>query len=136
MTADEMDELFNKQSGLTAVAGSNHSIAQLQEEGADPRAEQAIKMYCYQAKKQIGALAATMGGVDLLVFTGGIGENDPPVRKQICTGLDFLGIELNEDSNDRSDEIISELRSNTIVYVIPANEELIIAGHVKEISQK
>lgn len=136
MNADEIDKLFNEQSGLIAIAGSNHSIAQLQEEGSDPQAEQAIKMYCYQAKKQIGALAAAMGGVDLLVFTGGIGENDPPVRKQICTGLEFLGIELNEASNDRSDEIISELRSNTIVYVIPANEELIIAGHVKEISQK
>ncbi|MFC0772639.1 acetate/propionate family kinase [Terrimonas alba] len=136
MNADEIDELFNKQSGLNAIAGSNHSIAQLQEEGADPKAAQAIKMYCYQARKQIGALAAAMGGVDLLVFTGGIGENDPPVRKQICTGLEFLGIELNEASNDRNDEIISELRSNAIVYVIPANEELIIAGHVKEVSQK
>jgi len=137
MNADEIDELFNEQSGLKAIAESYHSIAQLQEdEGSDPRAEQAIKMYCYQAKKQIGALTAIMGGVDLLVFTGGIGENDPPVRKQICEGLEFLGIELNDVLNNRSDEIISELRSNTIVYVIPANEEAIIAGHVKEVSQK
>jgi acetate kinase len=135
MKAGEIDELFNQRSGLLAVAGTAHPIAQLQEEEvSDPRAGQAIKIFCYHAKKQIGALAAVLGGVDLLVFTGGIGENDPPVRKLICSGLEFLGIELNDSLNDRSDEIISEMRSNTIVYVIPANEELIIAGHVADLA--
>lgn len=136
MNREQLDELFNKQSGLKAIAESDHSVAQLQEEeSSDLRAREAVNMYCYQAKKHIGSLAAAMGGIDLLVFTGGIGENAPAIRKQICSGLEFLGVELNDALNDRSEEIISELSGNAIVYVVPANEELIIAMQVRKLSQ-
>ena len=133
MNASQLDDLFNKEAGLKAISGSNHSMEQLLEnERNDPQAEQAILMYCYQAKKYVGALASALGGLDIVVFTGGIGEHAPVIRKRICKGLEFLGIQLNEVLNDKSAETISELTSRVQVYVIPTNEEMMIAMHVKE----
>lgn len=133
MDAAQLDDLFNKESGFRAISGSDHPLEQLlQEEKDDPQAAQAIAMYCYHAKKQIGALAAAMGGLDILVFTGGIGEHAAVARKRICDGLAFAGIELNDELNDRSAETISELASRVQVYVIPTDEEIVIARHVKE----
>lgn len=132
MKPDHLSELFNKESGLKAVAGSGDSMEQLLEkEKTDTKAAEAILMYCYFAKKKIGALAAAMGGLDILVFTGGIGEHSPVIRKRICKDLEFLGIQLNDELNDSTAENISELPSRVQVYVIPTNEEIIIAQHVK-----
>ena len=133
MQAAQLNTLFNKEAGLKAIAGSDHSMEQLlEEERSDPQAEQAITLFCYQAKKQIGALAAALGGLDIVVFTGGIGEHASSVRQRICSGLKFLGIQLNEVLNESSAEIITQDNSSVQVYVIPANEEIMIARHVKE----
>ena len=90
--AAQLNRLFNKEAGLKAIAESDHTMEQLlQEERSDPRAEQAITMFCYHAKKQIGALTAALGGLDIIVFTGGIGEHAPAIRKRICDDLELAG---------------------------------------------
>ena len=133
MQGSQLNKLFNKEAGLKAVAGSDHSMEQLlQEERSDPMAEEAITMFCYQAKKQIGALTAALGGLDIIVFTGGIGEHAAIVRKRICDDLDWLGVQLNDESNERAEKTITKDNSKVLVYVMPANEEIIIAGHVKK----
>jgi acetate kinase len=93
------------------------------------KAAQAIEMFCYQARKYIGAMAAALGGLDLLVFTGGIGERAAPVRSEICRGLAHLGIELNDDANERHDDTITIPTSACRVRVIPTNEDVVIARH-------
>ena len=88
----------------------------------------AVQMFCYQLRKQIGAFAAALGGLDLLVFTGGIGERAAPVRWETCSGLDHLGIKLDRDRNDVSADKISADNSQCLVRVIPTNEDLMIEG--------
>lgn len=130
---EQLNNLFNKEAGLKAIAQTDHSMKQLlEEEKSDPRAEEAIAMFCYHAKKQIGALATAAGGLDIIVFTGGIGEHAPRIRQLICRGLDFMGIQLDDKLNEQQAEIISAPESKVQVYVIPANEEMMIAKHVKE----
>jgi acetate kinase len=132
LNINELDDFFNKESGLKAVAESADSMKQLLEkETTDTKAAEAVLMYCYHAKKQIGALAAAMGGLDILVFTGGIGEHSPVIRKRICGDAAFPGIYINDELNDRSAEKINEWHTKVQVYVIPANEEIILAQHVK-----
>jgi acetate kinase len=134
MDANQLDQLLNKKSGLKAIAASANTIEQLQkEEKTDSKAAEAILMYCYSIKKQIGALAAVLGGVDMIVFTGGIGENAPAIRKQICKGLEFLDVRLNATLNNSSPECINEHDGKVRIYVIRTNEEMIIAKQVKEI---
>ena len=129
----QLNKLFNKDAGLKAVAESDHTMEQLlQEERSDPRAEQAIAMFCYQAKKQIGALTAALGGLDIIVFTGGIGEHAAAIRKRICDDLDWLGIQLNNEWNEHNEKVISADSSKVLVNVISANEEIMIAGHVNK----
>jgi acetate kinase len=94
------------------------------------RAAEAVALFCYQVKKWIGSFAAALGGLDTLVFAGGIGENAPVVRARICSGLDFLGIQLNESRNTESALAISSDASRIIVRVIRTDEELMIARSV------
>ena len=94
------------------------------------RAAEAVALFCYQVKKWIGAFAAALGGLDTLVFAGGIGENAPTVRARICDGLGFLGIELEEKRNAASDGVISAAASRVAVRVIRTDEELMIAKTV------
>ena len=95
MSAKEAGVLLNKQSGLLGVSGSTGDMRELLEKAKqDPRAAEAINLFCYRAKKYIGAYAAVLGGLDGLIFTGGIGERAPVIRERICSGLDFLGIQL------------------------------------------
>ena len=98
----------------------------------DKRAAEAVEIFCRQAKKFIGAYAAAMGGLDTLVFSGGIGENSWEVRADICAGLEFLGIELDENSNQRNSQQISKRSARVKVLVLKTNEELVMAHIVWE----
>jgi acetate kinase len=98
-------------------------------EKAEPNAAQAVEMFCYQVRKYIGALAAALGGLDLLVFTAGIGERAAPVRWEICCGLEYMGIKLDPERNSEHADVISTSDSTCTVRVIPTNEDLMIARH-------
>jgi acetate kinase len=102
----------------------------LAREKDDVRAAEAVALFCYQIKKVVGSFAAALGGLDTLVFAGGIGENAPPVRARICNGLEFLGIELDEHHNTANDGVISAATSRVDVRVIHTDEELMIARSV------
>jgi acetate kinase len=115
LTPNKLDDLLSKDSGLKAIAGISDVQELLQAEKDDPKAAEALTVFCYAAKKFIGALAAAMGGLDLLVFTGGIGENSAVIRERICSGLEFIGIDL------------ADSKSRVAVRAIPTNEELMIA---------
>jgi acetate kinase len=136
MSIPEADELLSQHSGLKAIAGTGDMLELLKNEPTDIKATEAIDLFCYQAKKYIGALAAAMEGLDLLVFTGGIGENSAAIRERICQGLEFLGISLYHKSNYENNRIISSIDSRVIVEVTPANEEWIIARHTQHLISK
>ena len=130
--------LFNKHSGMLGVTGISSDMREVEEaaEKGDENAALGLEMYTYRIKKYIGAYAAAMGGVDVLVFTGGIGENGDTVRTESCKGLEFIGIEIDESKNEglRGEEMdISTSGSNVRVMVVPTNEELVIARDTKEI---
>lgn len=133
MTPKQFGHLINHESGLLGLSETSSDMRELlQRETTDNRAAEAIELFCYQTKKCIGAYSAVLGGLDTLVFSGGIGENAPEIRDRICSGLQFLGIELDEKKNNDSELIISTERSKVQVYVIKTNEELMIAelvGH-------
>ena len=100
MNDRQFNEMVNFQSGLLGVSETSSDMRELlDKEGRNPRAAEAVAMFCYQAKKWIGAYAAALGGLDTLVFSGGIGEKAPKVRARICEGLEFLGIEIDEKLN-------------------------------------
>ncbi|HET6328943.1 MAG TPA: acetate/propionate family kinase [Planctomycetaceae bacterium] len=128
---DAIDELINSQSGLLGISETSPDMRDLLEkEKDDPRAADAVSIFCYQAKKWIGALAAALGGLDQLVFSGGIGEHAPPVRARICEGLEFLGIRINAARNQQNAAVISLEQAPVVVRVIPTDEELVIARSV------
>ena len=124
--------LFNKHSGLLGISGISSDMREIREAAnkGDERCLLAIKMFDYRVKKYIGSYAAAMGGIDVLVFTGGIGENSDTTRTGICEGLEFLGIELDEQVNTGSrgkETIISKKDARVKVMIVPTNEELMIA---------
>lgn len=133
LSAEELDDLLSKNSGLKAIAGESDIQALLKKEDSDPTAKEALSVFCYQAKKFIGALAAAMGGLDVLVFTGGIGENSAIIRERICQDLEFLGIKIDQWSNHSRQETISNLTGRVKVTVLVTNEEWMIARHTKKI---
>jgi acetate kinase len=131
MTASQFHEMVNSASGLLGVSETSSDMRDLLElESRDLRAAEAVALFCYRAKKWIGAFAAALGGLDVLVFAGGIGENEPCVRARICEGLSFLGIDLDESSNTASAAVISAGGSRVMVRVIRTDEELMIAREV------
>jgi acetate kinase len=131
MTTKQFYEMVNHKSGLLGVSEISSDMRDLLgQETRDVRAGEAIALFCYQAKKWIGAFAAALGGLDTLVFAGGIGENAPPVRARICEGLSLLGIELDESRNAASAGVISSNASRVTVRVIRTDEELMIARSV------
>ncbi|MEO7485599.1 MAG: acetate/propionate family kinase [Ferruginibacter sp.] len=122
------DHLINHESGLLGLSETNADMRELMKiEDRDERAAEAIELFCYQTKKWIGSFAAVLGGLDVLVFSGGIGENSPDVRSRICSNLEFLGIELDKIKNINNQTIISADTSKVNVYVIKTNEQLMIA---------
>ena len=131
MGAKQFNEMVNFQSGLLGVSETSPDMSDLLDrEGQDVRAAEAVAMFCYQVKKWIGAFAAALGGLDTLVFAGGIGEKAPTVRARICEGLGFLGIELDEKRNAANAGVISTNPSRTTVRVIQTDEEVMIARMV------
>ena len=131
MGAKQFNEMVNFQSGLLGVSETSSDMRDLLgREAQDVRAAEAVALFCYQIKKWIGSFAAAMGGLDTLVFAGGIGENAHPVRARICNGLTFLGIELEEQHNAANDGVISAATSRVDVRVIHTDEELMIARSV------
>ncbi|MGD1087943.1 MAG: acetate/propionate family kinase [Verrucomicrobiota bacterium] len=131
MTTKQFYKLVNHESGLIGVSEISSDMRDLlAQEAVDVRAAEAVALFCYQAKKWIGSFAAALGGLDTLVFAGGIGENAPLVRARICEGLGFLGIELNESCNAETAAVISTDASQATVRVIRTNEELMIARSV------
>ena len=128
MTATQFQEMVNHESGLLGVSETSSDMRDLlAREAGDVRAAEAVALFCYQAKKWIGSFAAALGGLDTLVFAGGIGENAPLVRARICDGLGFLGIELNETRNAKNAPLISPDAGRVTVRVIRTDEELMIA---------
>jgi acetate kinase len=134
MDPAQFDRMVNEESGLLGLSEISSDVRDLlTKEAVDVRAAEAIALFCYQAKKWIGAFAAALGGLDTLVFAGGIGENAPLVRERICEGLDFLGVELNGQRNVCSAALISPDAARVKVRVIRTDEELMIARSVARI---
>jgi acetate kinase len=134
MGADQIDDLVNRRSGLLGASETSPDMRDLLARRADdPRAAEAVALFCYQAKKWVGALAAALGGLDTLVFAGGIGENAPAVRAQICAGLDHLGVRLDEARNAANAAVISAAEGPVTVRVMPTDEEAMIAQDVQRL---
>jgi acetate kinase len=133
MSASEVDTLLNTQSGLLGVSGLTNDMRELQaeiKEHDDRRVRLAIEIFCYRARKYIGAYLAAMGGADAIVFTGGIGENSPDVRARICAGMGWAGLHLDSAKNQQTvgrEGVISTEDSKLLAYAIPTDEELLIA---------
>jgi acetate kinase len=131
MTATDFHRIVNHESGLLGVSETSADMRDLlAREATDARAAEAIALFCYQAKKWVGAFAAALGGLDTLVFSAGIGERSAPIRARICEGLSFLGIELDDARNAAHAAVISRADSRVSVRVIATNEELMIARSV------
>jgi acetate kinase len=136
-SADKMEILLNQQAGLLGVSGQSANMKVLLEKrDSDPAADLAVKMFCYQVRKFIGAFAAALGGLNTLVFTGGIGEHAAPVREEICRELGYLGIELDDHENVRNAEIISHANSKCLVRIVQTDEDLMIARHARQVLAK
>ena len=133
MSPSEVDTLLNTQSGLLGVSGLTNDMRELQaelKEHDDRRVRLAVEIFCYRAKKYIGAFIAAMGGADAVVFTGGIGENSADVRARICEGMEWAGLHLDEHQNQEMvgrEGMISTQESKLLAYAIPTDEELLIA---------
>ncbi|WP_121987723.1 acetate/propionate family kinase [Nitrospira lenta] len=131
LTVEQFHTMVNSESGLLGLSESSSDIRDLLAlEAHDPRASEAVALFCYQAKKAIGALAAALGGVDTLVFSAGIGEHSPAIRARICDGLGFLGIAIDARRNKANDAVISAEQSRAIVRVIPTDEARELAHSV------
>ncbi|HZM09124.1 MAG TPA: acetate kinase [Candidatus Limnocylindrales bacterium] len=133
MSPSEVDTLLNTQSGLLGISGLTNDMRMLQaelQENHDRRVQLAIEVFCYRARKYIGAFLAAMGGADAVIFTGGIGENSPEIRARICTGMEWAGLEIDAAKNQQTiarEGLISTDDSRLLAYAIPTDEELLIA---------
>lgn len=129
LSSEALQKILSHESGLLGVSGSSADVRDLlKAEETDERARDALALFCYQAKKWIGAYAAVLGGIDGLIFAGGIGENAPQIRARICEGLSFLGIGIDADRNaSHEPDIISVDNGQVTVRVMRTNEELVIA---------
>ncbi|MDD6569705.1 acetate/propionate family kinase [Acidaminococcus timonensis] len=140
LDADGVDKYMNKECGVLGVSGVSSDFRDLEDAAAkgNERAKLALDMFCYQVKRYIGAYAAAMGGVDAIVFTAGVGENDIHTRQQVCEGLEFLGVKLDADRNNVRGKAteISAADSKVKVFLIPTNEELAIAQDTLRLCSK
>lgn len=131
LTPDQMDSLLSHDCGLAGISQTSSDMRDLTaRRHSDVRAAEAVDLFCYRARQWIGALAAALGGLDTLVFAGGIGEHAPDVRAEICAGLEFLGIKLDPASNAASAPVVSAATAHVTVRVIATDEEIMIAGSV------
>jgi acetate kinase len=131
MTTDALEEMVNDESGLLGVSEKSQDMRDLLDSAkSNSEAAEAIDLYCYIARKQFGALAAALGGVDTIVFTGGIGEHAALIREKICSGLEHLDLQLDRKRNAAHEPVISADSSRVVVRVIATDEDLVIAKHV------
>ena len=135
LTVGEANTLLNKHSGLIGISGESSDMREILSAVKDnqQRSKWAFEIFCYRIKKYVGSYAAAMGGLDALVFTGGIGENSKEIREEVCKEMEFLGIHLDDLKNQNADEIISTENSKVKVMRIPTNEELVIARDTAKI---
>lgn len=131
MSVDDVEKLIYKESGWLGVSGISSDMLTLQQSD-QPEAKEAIEMFAYRVALEIGRLSAALSGLDQLVFTGGVGENDAQLREKILNRCEWLGISVNADANHSNESIISVERSSVVVRVVPTNEEAMIASHVLE----
>src|SRR4029453_15991780 len=130
--AAAIERLVDHESGLLGVSGPNSDMKGLLETGAtQPHAAETVKLFCHVLRNHIGAFAAVLGGIDTLVFTGGIGERAAPVREDTCRGLEHLGIQIDRMRNARHDPVISAPGSACTVRIVPTDEDLMIARHTR-----
>jgi acetate kinase len=129
----EIERLIYRESGLLGVSGISSDMRALRA-SAEPAAKEAIALFVYRIIREIGSLAAALGGLDALVFTAGIGENDPETRTEVAEGCAWLGLELDREKNQRAETFISTPESRVAVLVVPTNEELEIAKSAWEIA--
>jgi acetate kinase len=132
MTPDAVEDLLYRRSGLLGVSGVSSDMRDLLA-SKNPHAREAIELFCYRAARELGSLAAALGGLDALVFTAGIGERAAPVRAMICEQSRWLGVELDETANREHRAVISQPGSRVTVCVIPTNEEVVIARHTNRL---
>ena len=132
LSAKELETVLYKKSGLLGISGISNDMRNLLD-SSEPGARLAVDYFVYQAAKQIGALASALGGVDGLVFTAGIGENSAEIRKRICHASAWLGIDFDEEANTARGPRISRAGSRVSAWVVPTNEELIIARHTGQL---
>jgi len=132
MDARAIEKLIYNQSGLLGVSGVSSDMRTLLASG-EPRAALAVDLYVYRIGRELGSLAAALGGLDAIVFTGGIGENSAEIRARVCRGAAWLGVELVEPSNQAGEPRISSVLSPTAAWVLPTNEELMIARHTQRL---
>jgi acetate kinase len=134
MNAKEFNDVINHKSGLLGISETTSDMQDLlKSEKEDERAAEAVNIFCYQIKKYIGAYTVALEGLDTLVFSGGIGENAPVIRSRICEGFRYAGLELNEEQNQKNAVQISSKKSTAKVYVIPTDEEVMIAKTTADI---
>ncbi|GHS89463.1 acetate kinase [Synergistales bacterium] len=137
LSIKDVDSLLNKKSGLLGISGISSDLRDIEEAAArgEPRAKLALQVLAYGVKKYIGAYAAAMGGLDVIAFTAGVGENSVTVRSMVCEGLEFMGVEIDAKKNDvrGKETVISSDSSKVKVLVVPTNEELVIARDAKRL---
>ncbi len=134
MDRKQVHALITQKSGLLGVSGFSSDMQELlHREDRDSAAAEAVELFCYRARKHAAALTAALGGLDTLVFTGGIGENSPAIRSRICRGLEFLGVDIEAARNQENSEVVSSDGSRVTVRVIKTNEELMIARHTRSL---
>ena len=132
MNARALEQLLYEQSGLLGVSGISSDMRELLA-SSDARAAEALDLFVYRIKRELGSLAAALGGLDALVFTGGIGENAVSIRARVCRDANWLGLELDEEANAKGGPCISRTGSRVSAWVIPTNEELMIALHTRRV---
>ncbi|TCO72339.1 acetate/propionate family kinase [Rhodovulum euryhalinum] len=131
MTADEISDLLYRRSGLFGLSGLSNDMRRLEQAGTDA-AREAIAYFVFRIRRELGGLAAALGGLDALVFCGGIGEHSVPIRRQVCEGMGWIGLELDEARNTRGETVISTDLSRVRVLVIPTDEEIVIARAARD----
>jgi acetate kinase len=134
MDAQQISDLLYKESGLKGMSGVSQDMREL-EASDSPRAREAIDYFVHRIRRELASLAATVDGVEGVVFTAGIGEHSARIRKAVLTGMEWMGIELDDEANDASAQLISAKSSATAVFVIPTDEERMIARHTVEITK-
>lgn len=136
MDAKRFNDMVNHESGLLGISETSADMYYLLEhETTDVRCAEAVTLFCYEVKKRIGALAAALGGIDMLVFSGGMAEEAPRIRRRVCEGLDFLGVALDEDKNDAGMDLISRSDAKVPVLVIRSDEASTIAHETQRVMQ-